>query len=115
MCVENKSSEGKTEILIMLLEGEVINKAKRLAFGSNSQKRPHKKWKKMIELEEVFMQWNPHGQIMSLIQDDATPFPHRSRVKFRIQYLVVWNEDGEEASDYHMGLVRSMYDFMTHM
>ncbi|CBI31003.3 hypothetical protein VitviT2T_015532 [Vitis vinifera] len=70
-------------------------------------------WKKMIELEKVFVQWNPYGKRMSRIPESATPFPHRSGVKFKIQYLVIWFEDGEEASNHYEGLVRSLYDFMT--
>ena len=70
-------------------------------------------WRKMMEVEKVIMQWNPYGEMMSRIPETATPFPHRSGVKFLIQYIVVWFEDGEEASEKYKGLVRSMYEFMT--
>ncbi|KAJ9691166.1 hypothetical protein PVL29_013369 [Vitis rotundifolia] len=70
-------------------------------------------WKKMMELGTVFMQWNPYGKRMSEIAESATPFPHRAGNIFKIQYLTIWTEDGKEASDQSIGLVRSFYGFMT--
>ncbi|CAN1122291.1 Berberine bridge enzyme-like 14 [Linum perenne] len=38
-------------------------------------------WKKMVEVGDVGMTWNPYGGIMDEIPEDATPFPHRKRTK----------------------------------
>ena len=70
-------------------------------------------WKEMMELGTMLMQWNPYGKRMSEIPESAVPFPHRAGIIFKIQYIFFWKEDGKEARDRGMGIVRRMHDFMT--
>lgn len=67
-------------------------------------------WKKMIELEVMFMQFNPYGGEMSKIPEFATLFPHRSGYLFKIQYNAIWYEDGEEIANRYLNASRELYD-----
>ncbi|PQM37200.1 berberine bridge enzyme-like 17 [Prunus yedoensis var. nudiflora] len=35
-------------------------------------------WKKMIEIEQIWLDWNPYGGRMSEISESATPYPQRA-------------------------------------
>ncbi|CAN1122295.1 Berberine bridge enzyme-like 14 [Linum perenne] len=54
-------------------------------------------WKKMVEVGDVGMTWNPYGGIMDEIPEDATPFPHRKGNLFKIQYSAQWTKQLYEA------------------
>ncbi|GMH08503.1 hypothetical protein Nepgr_010343 [Nepenthes gracilis] len=69
-------------------------------------------WKKMIEIDKLYMQWNPYGGRMSEISESEIPFPHRSGNLFMIQYDLSWLEPGNEAADYYMNQTRMFYKFM---
>lgn len=70
-------------------------------------------WKKMMELGKPALTFNPYGGKMSKISELDTPFPHRAGNKYKIQYSVNWREEGVEASDRYLGLIRNLYDYMT--
>ncbi|GMH22029.1 hypothetical protein Nepgr_023872 [Nepenthes gracilis] len=56
-------------------------------------------WKKMLQLGNVYMQWNPYGGKMSEIPRDA--------------YLVIWFDDGVAAEKTNLGAVNALHEFMT--
>jgi hypothetical protein len=69
-------------------------------------------WKMMIKAEPMWMQWNPIGGRMSEIPDTATSFPHRAGYLFKLQYSINWREEGTEATDRYISLIREMHDAM---
>ncbi|KAJ8441152.1 hypothetical protein Cgig2_006981 [Carnegiea gigantea] len=69
-------------------------------------------WKKMLELENITLQFNPYGGKMGKIPKTATPFPHREGTLFKIQYLALWNDDSQEFTDRNLRGMKEMYDFM---
>ncbi|KAL2343950.1 hypothetical protein Fmac_005235 [Flemingia macrophylla] len=68
-------------------------------------------WDKMIEVGNMWMQWNPYGGAMEEILPNATPFPHREGNLFLIQHYAFWNQDGDEAPN--LAKLKSFYEFMT--
>ncbi|KAI5386443.1 berberine bridge enzyme-like 17 [Lathyrus oleraceus] len=70
-------------------------------------------WKKMIEGETLFMQWNPYGGRMEEILSSETPFPHRVGNLFKIQYVNSWTDGSPESIERHVNFSRSFYKFMT--
>ncbi|KAJ7969184.1 reticuline oxidase-like protein [Quillaja saponaria] len=70
-------------------------------------------WKKMMELGKPVLTFNPYGGKMSEISELETPFPHRAGNIYKIQYSVNWKEEGDDAADRYLGLIRSLYDYMT--
>ncbi|CAN1166591.1 Berberine bridge enzyme-like 8 [Linum perenne] len=70
-------------------------------------------WKKMVELGNVGLVFNPYGGRMAEIAADATPFPHRKGNLWKIQYQVNWSEEGEEVEERNLENGRRMYEFMT--
>lgn len=71
-----------------------------------------KLFKKMIELEYPFIQFNPYGGRMSQIQSFEKPFPHRGYL-IKLQYITFWTQTGIEATNRYINLSRTLYDFMT--
>ncbi|KAI5332089.1 hypothetical protein L3X38_022217 [Prunus dulcis] len=70
-------------------------------------------WKKMIELRKPVLTFNPYGGKMREISELETPFPHRAGNVYKIQYSVNWKEEGVEAADKNLDLIRRLYEFMT--
>ncbi|XP_023752536.2 berberine bridge enzyme-like 8 [Lactuca sativa] len=70
-------------------------------------------FKKMKELENQLLDFNPYGGRMSEISEFAKPFPHRSGNIAKIQYEVNWEELGVEAAKRYVNFTRMMYDYMT--
>ncbi|XP_028797071.1 berberine bridge enzyme-like 8 [Neltuma alba] len=70
-------------------------------------------WKKMIELKDAVMYFNPYGGRMAEIPATAIPFPHRAGYLWKIQYQGNWHEAGKEVEDYYVELTRKLHDFMT--
>ncbi|KAJ7015434.1 berberine bridge enzyme-like 8 [Populus alba x Populus x berolinensis] len=70
-------------------------------------------WKKMIQLRKPVLTFNPYGGKMSEISELDTPFPHRSGNIYKIQYAASWKEEGAEAVDHNLDLIRKLYDYMT--
>ncbi|KAG6581490.1 Berberine bridge enzyme-like 14, partial [Cucurbita argyrosperma subsp. sororia] len=69
--------------------------------------------RKRMELKRPALTFNPYGGKMSEIAERETPFPHRAGNKYKIQYSVTWKEEGEEAADKYVGLIRELYEYMT--
>lgn len=69
-------------------------------------------FKKMMELETPFIQFNPYGGKMREISPNAKPFPHRRNL-IKLQYITVWEKSGTETANYYINLCRSLYAFMT--
>ncbi|KAJ8448284.1 hypothetical protein Cgig2_025208 [Carnegiea gigantea] len=70
-------------------------------------------WKKMIEVDNVFMQWNPYGGRMSEIPENATAFPHRAGNIFKMQYITIWQDDSAEATIRNIRATRDLYATFT--
>lgn len=70
-------------------------------------------WKKMLEVENVTMQFNPYGGKMSEIPETATPFPHRKGNLFKIQYLSYWKENSRELTQRSIEQTKEVYELMT--
>ncbi|KAL6201549.1 hypothetical protein ACLB2K_025262 [Fragaria x ananassa] len=69
-------------------------------------------WNKMMELKKPVLTFNPYGGKMSKISELDTPFPHRAGNVYKIQYSVNWKEEGSEAEDKHLDLIRRLYEYM---
>ncbi|PQP98222.1 hypothetical protein Pyn_26128 [Prunus yedoensis var. nudiflora] len=50
-------------------------------------------FKAMLEIGNIWMEWNPHGGRMSEISASATPYPHRAGNLYMIQYYTSWFQD----------------------
>ncbi|XP_022724689.1 berberine bridge enzyme-like 21 [Durio zibethinus] len=70
-------------------------------------------WKRMIELGEPGLVFNPYGGIMNEIKATETPFPHRTGNLFKIQYSITWKETGIEADKKYKNLLNRLYSYMT--
>lgn len=70
-------------------------------------------WKKMMELKRPVLTFNPYGGKMREISELETPFPHRAGNMYKIQYSVNWKEEGVEAEDRNLDLIRRLYEYMT--
>ncbi|KAK4270845.1 hypothetical protein QN277_019614 [Acacia crassicarpa] len=70
-------------------------------------------WKKMIDLGKTGFVFNPYGGKMDEISSDATPFPHRAGILYKIQYSINWYEPGDEAEKYYTTQIRQLYSYMT--
>ncbi|KAK7252203.1 hypothetical protein RIF29_35996 [Crotalaria pallida] len=71
-------------------------------------------WKKLVEGgEKMTIQFNLYGGKMAKIPSSAIPFPHRAGNLYSIQYLLAWNEVGDEAINRYVNYTRSLYDLMT--
>lgn len=70
-------------------------------------------WKRMIELGEPGLVFNPYGGKMNEIKDTETPFPHRAGNLFKVQYSMNWEETGIEAEKKYKSLVNRLHSYMT--
>nr|GMD52567.1 reticuline oxidase-like protein [Ipomoea batatas] len=67
----------------------------------------------MVEIGKVGLVFNSYGGKLAEIPDNATPFPHRAGILFKIQYSVSWAESGEEAENHFLTQARDLHTFMT--
>ncbi|XP_019162185.1 PREDICTED: tetrahydrocannabinolic acid synthase-like [Ipomoea nil] len=87
---------------------------------SDYVKRPlnHQVFQGIIELfkeEDVNgpqMQLTPYGGIMDEIPPSETPYPHRARNLFFLEYTVGWDETGEVAAQKHLSWIRKLYAYL---
>ncbi|PHU14938.1 hypothetical protein BC332_16143 [Capsicum chinense] len=56
---------------------------------------------------------SPYGGRMDEISPSAIPFPHRAGNLYEIQYLVYWNEGGDEVAERHINWIKRLYSYMT--
>ncbi|XP_004504926.1 tetrahydroberberine oxidase-like [Cicer arietinum] len=54
----------------------------------------------------------PYGGRMDEISESEIPFPHRAGNIYKIQYLVFWQEEGDEVEKRHVKWVRKVYSYM---
>ncbi|KAL9247245.1 hypothetical protein vseg_020697 [Gypsophila vaccaria] len=70
-------------------------------------------WNKMMEFDNILMQWNPYGGKMSEIPSNATAFPHRSGNLFKMQYITFWQDDSDAARMKYLKATRDLYATFT--
>ncbi|KAL3522904.1 hypothetical protein ACH5RR_015738 [Cinchona calisaya] len=70
-------------------------------------------YKKMVHLSKTGLVFSPYGGRMSKIPENETPFPHRSGIIFKIQYLVNWEDEDPNLITEYVGEARDLYSFMT--
>ncbi|KAK9684115.1 hypothetical protein RND81_10G187400 [Saponaria officinalis] len=70
-------------------------------------------WKKLAELGNPGLVFNPYGGKMSEISTSETPFPHRSGNMYKIQYSINWEKDDSDEEKKCLNMIRELYDFMT--
>ncbi|KAH9795979.1 Berberine bridge enzyme-like 18 [Citrus sinensis] len=66
-----------------------------------------------VEAEAAQLFFVPYGGKMSEISKSAIPFPHRAGNIYEIGHLVLWAEDGIDASQRHINWIRELYSYMT--
>ncbi|KAG2689520.1 hypothetical protein I3760_09G141900 [Carya illinoinensis] len=101
---------------------DLLNRTQDLVYfkrKSDNLKKPISKdgleviWKRLIELQNVALTFNPYGGRMAEILAEESRFPHRAGNLAKIQYAVDWHEAGKE--DYYINLTRKLYSYTTHM
>ncbi|XP_062076760.1 berberine bridge enzyme-like 19 [Humulus lupulus] len=70
-------------------------------------------WKKMIEIGETGLVFNPYGGKMNEISPYETPFPHRAGNLFKIQYSVNWDDPNVELQKNYTTEIRRLFSYMT--
>ncbi|KAE9591603.1 putative tetrahydroberberine oxidase [Lupinus albus] len=70
-------------------------------------------WKKMIELVDAILYFNPYGGKMAEIPSTEVPFPHRAGNLWKVQYQANWNQPGKEVADHYINLTRELHEYMT--
>ncbi|CAL5184196.1 unnamed protein product [Lathyrus oleraceus] len=70
-------------------------------------------WKKMIELEDAILYFNPYGGKMAEISSTETPFPHRAGNLWKVQYQANWNKAGKDVAEHYINLTRKLHKYMT--
>nr|KYP52037.1 Reticuline oxidase-like protein [Cajanus cajan] len=65
-------------------------------------------WKKMIELVDTILYFNPYGGRMAEIPSTAIAFPHRAGNLWKVQYQANW-----EVADHYINLTRILHKHMT--
>ncbi|OIT38141.1 PREDICTED: berberine bridge enzyme-like 28 [Nicotiana attenuata] len=71
-------------------------------------------WEFFNASEAMFEQMilTPYGGRMDEISEYELPFPHRPGNLYEIQYLMFWDEEGEEEAERHMSWMRRLYAYM---
>ncbi|KOM54858.1 hypothetical protein LR48_Vigan10g075000 [Vigna angularis] len=71
-------------------------------------------WRMLFDNEIEIAQFElvPHGGRMDEISESEIAFPFRSGYRFHIHYVVVWEEEGDEAAQRHINWIRRVYNYM---
>ncbi|XVE89445.1 hypothetical protein DITRI_Ditri19aG0202100 [Diplodiscus trichospermus] len=71
-------------------------------------------WNLMMDIENIFVQFNPYGGRMAEISDKQTAFAHRAGNLFKVQYTVTWSEGerGINATERYLEWSRKLYGEM---
>uniref|UniRef100_K7K8Y0 Berberine/berberine-like domain-containing protein n=1 Tax=Glycine max TaxID=3847 RepID=K7K8Y0_SOYBN len=67
-------------------------------------------WRKMIELVDTSLNFNPYGGRMAKIPSTTSHFPHRAGNLWKIQYLANWNKPGKEVANHYINLTRKLHN-----
>ncbi|KAF5190038.1 Berberine bridge enzyme-like [Thalictrum thalictroides] len=70
-------------------------------------------WKRFHEIDEPEIIMSPYGGRMNEIEESAIAFPHRKGNMYKINYIVSWKEDGDEAEKKPASWIRELYNYMT--
>ncbi|XP_048327581.2 tetrahydroberberine oxidase-like [Ziziphus jujuba] len=72
-------------------------------------------WEKMHEetAGRAILIFSPYGGKMDEISESEIPFPHRVGNIYKIQHLIYWEEEGDEAAQRHISWMRKLYAYMT--
>jgi FAD/FMN-containing dehydrogenase len=70
-------------------------------------------WKRFLKvgIETPRLVLVPYGGKMDQISESSIPFAHRAGNLYKIQYLLLWNEQGKEASMRHIAWIRRLYSY----
>nr|XP_015882479.2 berberine bridge enzyme-like 18 [Ziziphus jujuba var. spinosa] len=72
-------------------------------------------WERIYEEEvgKAMLILVPYGGKMKEVSESEIPFPHRAGNIYKIQYLLNWEEEGNEAAQRHINWMRKFYAYMT--
>ncbi|XP_047149772.1 cannabidiolic acid synthase-like 1 [Vigna umbellata] len=70
------------------------------------------RWLNDDKVQYSQLQFAPYGGRMDKISESEIPFAHRSGYIFHIHYVVVWQEEGDEATQRHVNWIRRLYKYM---
>lgn len=109
------------ESLEVLLDRNPLDVAIRYKAKSDYVKEPIPEtglegvWEKMHEeaAGRAVLIFSPYGGKMDEISESEIPFPHRAGNIYKIQHLIYWEEEGDEAAQRHIGWMRKLYAYMT--
>ncbi|KAL2580414.1 hypothetical protein AAZV13_15G123500 [Glycine max] len=86
---------------------------RQLNYNANPREGLEIIWKKMIELGEMGLVFNPYRGKMAQIPSDATPFPHRKGNLFKARYSVSWKDPSPAAAQNFLNQTRELHSCMT--
>ncbi|KAK1321675.1 hypothetical protein QJS10_CPA03g02088 [Acorus calamus] len=66
----------------------------------------------LAEQSKAYLILDPYGGLMSRIESDAIPFPHRDGNIYAVQYLIEWRREDDWRSDEYMKWLRLFYEYM---
>ncbi|KAK1296333.1 Reticuline oxidase [Acorus calamus] len=66
----------------------------------------------LAEQPKAYLILDPYGGLMSRIESDAIPFPHRDGNIYAVQYLIEWRREDDWRSDEYMKWLRLFYEYM---
>ncbi|WVZ23599.1 hypothetical protein V8G54_002143 [Vigna mungo] len=69
-------------------------------------------WRLLYEVPDGELELAPYGGRMDEISETEIPFSHRSGIIYHIHYVVVWEEEGDEAAERYMNWIRKLYKYM---
>ncbi|WVZ21784.1 hypothetical protein V8G54_000328 [Vigna mungo] len=69
-------------------------------------------WRLLYEVPDGELQFGPYGGRMDEISESEISFSHRSGFIFHIHYMVIWEEEGDEAAQRYMNWIRKLYKYM---
>ncbi|WVZ23600.1 hypothetical protein V8G54_002144, partial [Vigna mungo] len=69
-------------------------------------------WRLLYEVPDGELEFTPYGGRLDEISETEIAFSHRSGIIFYIHYVVVWEEEGDEAAERYMNWIRKLYKYM---
>ncbi|TYH47590.1 hypothetical protein ES332_D10G008000v1 [Gossypium tomentosum] len=71
-------------------------------------------WQVLMDIEDIFVQFNPYGGRMEEISESETAFAHRRGNLFKAQYGIQWSESdgGINATGRYVEMSRRLYNVM---